>query len=391
MNIVVEGVTLSSLRSRYRADVASAAKLVGVEPNVFAEWEKNGAEVSITEAKKIAKAFHTHWSVFLLKKAVKPITEPVNHRAGYADSANFSNKTMRAYEVARKLLDTSEEIEGRTLIPQLETLARLGATGEDADIMAHKMRDLLGVTSAEIKTIRGGPYKVYDFWKKKISNLGIYVSEQDMPIEETKAFLMKDGDRAVIVINKKDGYIYSRVFSLVHELGHMIKGEASAACKVTISAKRSSREEAWCNKFASELLAYDDDVLRETVVDTLKSMKDPAPQLRRLANSYKVSFTVMLYKLVRHEKITDSQRKEMQLFFENVILPKIKSSNNKKEIRLGRAFYVGRDLSKASPSLAREVVEKQVQGLLSYSQAAKMLDTRARYYEDIKEAVGFGS
>lgn len=82
----------------------------------------------------------------------------------------------------------------------------------------------------------------------------------------------------------------------------------------------------------------------------------------------------------------------MQTFFENVILPKLKSRNKANtEIKLGKAYFVGRDLTKASLDLSKEVIERQIEGTISYSEAANLLDTKAKYLEDIKEAVGFGS
>lgn len=390
MNIRIDGATLGSLRARYKASIEVAAKMANMEAEQFKQWENEGAEVSITEAKRIAKAFHSHWSVFLLRDKVKPITEPINHRAGYNSSSPFSSKTIHAYEVARKILDTSEEIEGQTIDSRLATLRHLGQAGEDAGFIARKTRELMGITSQDIIDVRGGPYLVYAFWKYAVGKMGVYISEQEMPIEETKAFLLTENGRAVIVVNKKDPYIFSRIFSLMHELGHLVKGEDSAACKVTISASRVSPEESWCNKFASELLAYDEDVMKEPLVEQLKRLSDPAPLIRRLSSKYKVSFTVMLYKLKRHNKITDRQCDEMLSFFENVILPNARPKTEA-NIRLGRSFYVGRDVSKASVGLTREVIEKQQKGDLTYSQAAKLLDTRTKYLEDIKTAVGFGS
>ena len=390
MYIQIHGTTLNSLRKRYKATYEGASKMTGIDAKLLEQWEKEGVEVSLTDAKKLAKGFHSHWSVFLLKSRVKPIEEPVNHRAGYDNSSPFSDKTMHAYEVARRLLDTSEQIEGQVVDPRLEPIRKLGQSKENPEFVAKKVRELMGITSEDILRIKGSPYVVYAFWKRNVSRLGIYISEQEMPITETKAFLMKDRDRAVIVVNKKDTYIYSRIFSLMHELGHLVKGEDSAACKITEHARRSSSEETWCNKFASEILAYDGDVMANKLVGSIKSSPEPSTIVRKLASQYKVSFTVMLYKLKRHGKVTDQQCREMQAFFENVILPKFKPKKDA-DIKLGRAFYVNRDISKASPSLSREVIERQVQGKVSYSQAAKMLDTRAKYLEDLKSVVGFGS
>jgi Zn-dependent peptidase ImmA (M78 family) len=392
MKIRVDGATLKSLRQRYKATIEVASKMTKVDQNELSRWEQDGVELSITDAKALARAFHSHWSVFLLRSEVKPIKEPINHRAGYSDNSPFSMSTLRAYEIARKLLDSSSEIEGQTIDPRIDAIRHLGQAGEDPTFIAKKTRELLGVDSKAIQQVRSDAYSVYRFWKERISSIGIYVSEQGMPEEETKAFLLKDKDRAIIVVNKKDKYIYSRVFSMLHELGHLVKGESSAACKDSIYARRASGDETWCNRFASELAAPDDEVMADEVIQSIKGSNEPAAIIRRLSSKHRISFTVMLYKLKRHNKLSDKQCTEMHAFFDKVIMPKIKNEgrNASKQIRLGKAYYVGKDLSKASVGLSREVIERQMQGSITYTQAAKLLDTKTKYLEDIKEAVGFG-
>lgn len=389
MNIHVNGNTIRSLRSRYKATLKQASYMTGIEEGILDDWEKNGTDMSLTQAKAFAKKFNSHWSVLLLKSDVEPIKEAVNHRAGYSDNARFSMATMRAYENARLLLNSSIEIDGQTVDPSLKKLCN--SSNPDVIDCAHKTRQLLEITPEIMKSVKGGPPGVYQFWSNALSSAGIYVSEQDMPDDETKAFLMEDEDRAVIVISKNDRYPHSKVFSLLHELGHVVRGESSAACTATISAKRLDPTEAWCNKFASEMIVPDSLLMKDALIDTVKSSADPAGIIRTLSTKYRASFTVIMYKLLQHDKLTDKQYFEMQTFFEKVILPKFKIKiDPEKEIKLGKAYHINKDVKRASPSLSREVLAKHMSGALSYSQVAKLLGTKARYIEDIKSAVGFG-
>lgn len=389
MNIHVSGSTIRSLRKRYKATPKQASHMTGIKENILHDWEKNGTEMSLTQAKSFAKKFNSHWSILLLKTDVSPIKEAVNHRAGYSDNAAFSMRTMRAYESARLLLSSSIEIDGQTVDTRLKTLCT--SSKSDAIECAHKARRLLEITPEIMKSAKGGPVGVYQFWCNVLSSTGIYISEQDMPEDETKAFLMEDNNRAVIVINKNDRYPHSKVFSLLHELGHVVRGESSAACTATISAKRLDPTEAWCNKFASEMILPDDLLMKDALVDTVRSTDDPAGIIRLLSTKYRASFTVIMYKLLQHDKLTKKQYGEMQAFFERIILPKFKVKiDPEKEIKLGKAYHINKDIKRASPSLSREVLARHMAGTLSYSQVAKLLGTKARYIEDIKSAVGFG-
>lgn len=389
MNIQVSGNTIKTLRTRYKMSAKQASHMTGIEEDVLEDWEKNGTEMSITNAKTFARKFNSHWSVLLLKSNVKPIKEAVNHRAGYSDNAAFSMRTMRAYENARMLLNASVEINGQTVDERLKSLCTTNSS--DALKCAHKTQELFEITPEMMKSVKGGPVGVFKFWSNVITSFGIYISEQDMPENETKAFLMEDSDRAVIVINKNDRYPHSKVFSLLHELGHIVRGELSAACTATISAKRLDPTETWCNKFASEMILPDSVLLEDVLVNTIKSSDDPAGAIRSLSAKYRASFTVVMYKLLQHDKVTDKQYAEMHSFFERVILPKFKIKiDPEKEIKLGKAYHVNKDIKRISPSLSREVLARHITGALSYSEVAKLLGTKARYIEDIKAAVGFG-
>lgn len=392
MKIQVNGEVLKSLRGRYKATIEAAANMVGTDAETWTVWEREGAELSLGKVKDIAKKFHTHWSVFLLDSPVKSIEEPVNHRAGYADNARFSMDTMYAYEAARDLLEASIEIEGQTVDERIFA-HRKSLKGRTAIECSHILRDMMAVTYERLKEVGADPVRVYSFWKEEVSSLGIYVSEQSMPEKETKAFLLEEGSRAVIVINKNDRYPHSKVFSLLHELGHLVRGDSSAACLVSVAATRASDSESWCNQFASELILPDAELLADSLTDTVKSAEDPAHVIRVLATRYRASFTVVMYKLLRHNKITRQQRASMQSFFESVIMPKFRVQPKKddKPIKLGKIFHVRKDVSKASVGLSREVVERQMTGAISYSDAARLLGTKARYIEDIKSVVGFGS
>lgn len=389
MIIHVNGNTIHTLRTRYKMSLKQASHMTGIEEDVLDDWENNGTEMSLTQAKLFAKKFNSHWSVLLLKTNVKPIEGAVNHRAGYSDNAAFSMRTMRAYENARKLIRASIEINGQTVNTNLKSLCN--SKHSDAIKCAHGARQLLEIDSDIMKSVKGGPVGTYQFWSDTLSSAGVYISEQDMPEDETKAFLMEDNDRAVIVINKNDRYPHSKVFSLLHELGHIVRGESSAACTATISAKRLDSTETWCNRFASEMILPDTQLLSDSLVDTIKSSDDPAGIIRLLSTKYRASFTVVMYKLRQHNKLTDEQYGDMQSFFERVILPKFKIKIDPgKEIKLGKAYHINKDIKRASFGLSREVLARHMSGSLSYSQVAKLLGTKARYIEDIKSVVGFG-
>lgn len=388
MNIKVSGGTISGLRRRYKLDIPGASYMTGIDSQTLRDWERDGVEMSMTQAKEFAKKFKTHWSILLLEEPIKKITTPVNHRAGYKDNARFSIKTYFAYEAARRLLESSAEIGGQEVNPRVKSLC--DAKGRaDARTCARTYRDFMDINYQSLRKVKADPRDVYTFWREAIVHLGVYVSEQPMPSDETKAFLLEDNGRAVIVINSEDKYPHSKVFSLLHELGHLVRGDDSAACDIKMYATRVSSIETWCNQFASEMILPDVELLSDERVERVKGDTEPAGIIKALSSHYRAGFTVIMYKLLSHDKLTDGQYKEMKKFFKNVILP-IYHPKPKTEIKLGKMFYVRRDVAKASRALSREVIDRQLTGAIPYSDVARLLGTKARYVEDIKGAVGFG-
>lgn len=64
MNIRVNGNTIKSLRERYKADLKQASYITGIEENVLDEWEKNGTDMSLTQAKSYAAKENQNKVVF---------------------------------------------------------------------------------------------------------------------------------------------------------------------------------------------------------------------------------------------------------------------------------------------------------------------------------------
>lgn len=109
-----------------------------------------------------------------------------------------------------------------------------------------------------------------------------------LDIKEFRGFAITDDYAPLVFVNKKDAPA-AQVFTLVHELGHILLGESGVS-------NTADDAESWCNRFAAEVL------VPAAELTQVQSFDD----VERLANHYFVSVQVILLRLKKHHLICDT-------------------------------------------------------------------------------------
>ena len=138
--------------------------------------------------------------------------------------------------------------------------------------------------------------------EKIARTLGVEVRVE--PVEgDISGFLFREGDRAVIGINRQHS-VTRRRFTIAHEIGHFLLHDrqeihVDRQFRVHLRDDRSSQaidpDEIAANQFAAELL-MPVDFLRFDLRDRDLDLEDDA-ELRVLAVRYKVSPQAMMFRL----------------------------------------------------------------------------------------------
>lgn len=108
--------------------------------------------------------------------------------------------------------------------------------------------------------------------------------------EEFGGFALVDDYAPLVFVNAADTKA-AQIFTLVHELGHIVAGE-SALSEVGAAGSARDEHERWCDRIAAEVL-----VPRATLPEAFRGTTD-AEELDRLAALYRVSTLVVLRRLV---------------------------------------------------------------------------------------------
>jgi len=117
--------------------------------------------------------------------------------------------------------------------------------------------------------------KLLNYLRDRLGDAGILVFQLSFPIEDARGFALADEDDTppVVVLNSKDAP-EARLFTIMHEFGHVLLGESVIDMPGESGASRNDIEE-WCDGFASAFLLPEEQfknalsgVARDHLIDT---------------------------------------------------------------------------------------------------------------------------
>jgi len=124
----------------------------------------------------------------------------------------------------------------------------------------------------------------YNICRKKIEDKGIFVLQESFPPEDGSGFCLAHPTHPVIVINTKRQTRGRRLFTLVHELGHVLL----QATGISDPFERHNPTEKLCNMFASAFLIPAH--LLSGLLNGMSLTKEPdVEDVRRAAKRTKIS------------------------------------------------------------------------------------------------------
>jgi Zn-dependent peptidase ImmA (M78 family) len=159
-------------------------------------------------------------------------------------------------------LEMFEEVGEKPPVFELRT-----SLNEDAENVAREIRDVFKITY-ELQVRWREPRIAFHAWRDKIEQLGVLVFQANrIETDEASGFAYWAETLPVIVVNRKDVFA-RRVFSLMHELVHLMLHQ-SGVSDLDVDAARAAHDEVvevFCNAVAAAALMPKDLFLAEPVV-----------------------------------------------------------------------------------------------------------------------------
>lgn len=246
-----------------------AGKL-GVSVATIQAWEREQERPGKTEFADLAEKLRRPTATFFLP-------EPPPHRPVDTNFRATPGRTPRGIKPEEaRWLRRADEL--RELLAWVRRQIGSGplrlpwATLDDPPVeVAARVREELGV-AVETQTGWGTPLTALEAWRAAIEGTGALVFEFDMGVESARGFTLWDELAPVIALNRSGHVPASRIYTLIHEYGHLVLRTTSVCIGYVAlrSGTRGARQEheRWCDRFAAAVL-LPAEALRDAVEERL--------------------------------------------------------------------------------------------------------------------------
>lgn len=266
---------------RSRSELAATLKVDGAE---LEAWLAGEIQPRVGEVSKIAKVLHRPRVFFFLPEppATAAMPSGFRHPPGIGArkvSSSVLVEARRAKRLQRAIASTVADHD-RPGVP-------LATVKEPPAITADAARKWLGVAPGERWA---DEYEALRRWRGALEAAGILVFDLQLGKDEVRGFADWDERAPMIVVNSTSVSPPARIFTLGHELAHLLLREATACLEpsggnLTIN----TRTEQWCERFAAALIMPAGEVRR--LMDNLKVGQGQADinAVKATMNAFRVS------------------------------------------------------------------------------------------------------
>lgn len=271
-------------------EVAAGAGIDGAE---LERWIAGLEKPALTKCRKLAATLHRQLAVFLLP--APPESEGIDVRFRHPIGSKFQRALMpeerRFLRRARRLQEAEAWLASQLEweLPRLERVS----TDDNAEEVAARWRSRMGVMISVQKAWKS-PSTAFEAWRSAVERVGITVVQFSMGLDGCRGFSIWD-DRSPLVAVNTAWPDEARIFTLFHEVGHLLTRTDSACATAPMAPQAGDPTERWCETFAAAVLIPSAALSQVTKVDSLSV-------LSRAAREMKVSLRAMALRLISLRK-----------------------------------------------------------------------------------------
>jgi len=227
-------------------------KKLGISQELFDKWLSGKAKPTIKQLDVLSKYLKRPLAAFFLSEPPPEPPQPKDYRMLPDKKDKFDRKTLLAIRKARRLQEVSREL-SENLDTNLAPKIKNYKLTEEPKKIAEIFRNEFGFNEEIQKKIKNS-YNLFNLLRDSIEDRNIFVFQISMPLDDARGFSLIDGFPAIIIVNSRDS-IEARVFTLMHEFGHIVLNEPGISMPENLlSVKNIDKVEKWCNEFSSSFL-----------------------------------------------------------------------------------------------------------------------------------------
>jgi len=388
--VSVDPSILKWARKSIGMNIKEVADKLDIEEEVVKSWESGHQSPTLYQLKKLASYYKRPLAVFFLPEPPEEPSYPTDFRTlPDGEELPLSQDTRLAIRKAWRIQNLTEELKGKF---EEEITNYMGNVelSSDPEQVSKKLREWIDVTieeQLEWKDTSGA----LDNWINALENIGLIVTQNSMPIEEVRAFSVKSNKIPIITLNTKDS-MKGRIFSLFHELGHILL-DIEGLCMPFTSLEWENHDkegsqieeiEIFCNHLSGAFLAPKDALLELKTVKRNESKEWSEHRLGRISNQFKVSKEVILRRLLIFGK-TDKEfyQKKREEWRKKAKEKRMKGGSGYREvprecIRENSKYFIS------------TVLDSYKNNEITYSDVADYLDVKLKHIPEVEELVEGG-
>lgn len=205
-------------------------------------------------------------------------------RSNDPDKTQKSRQTVEIIQFAQGVQRAAVSLAG----VRADDLPEFTATNlQGIESFALAVRKYFGITIEDQREAKDAK-AFYTVCRKKIEEKGIYVLHASFPSEDGSGFCLAHSEQPVIVVNTKNQSRARRLFTLIHELAHVLMSKSG----ISDPFIRKNNVERRCNRFAGAFLApkiFIRSLLKNNIPSERPDTDDVAWVSRRLKISQEAS------------------------------------------------------------------------------------------------------
>jgi Zn-dependent peptidase ImmA (M78 family) len=278
----------------------------------------------VNQAKEAAKKYKIPYVFFFLPEPPQNIKLPKNQ-----DYRTFSNQPLKRPSIELKTL-LFDIIQRREVMIELHRQIELepqkfthyfDIKKNDGKQIAQAVREMLRLPETMKKA------DAFNFFRGSLENLGILVFQAvDIPTSEMRGLSVFEEIFPIIVVNRKDAQS-ARIFTLMHELVHLVTKTAGICDTLGFSELSSFEIELKCNHIAAQILVPEDRLKDHAAYIQLKQNWDDH-LVRQIADAFSVSREVILGRFLTLKNISfDFYKQKMRQYTDEYFQPRQNQSS----------------------------------------------------------------
>jgi Zn-dependent peptidase ImmA (M78 family) len=360
-----------------------AAKKTGIRRKTLHQWEELGGHLTPSQLEKIADIYHRPSAAFFLPDPPPKPSAGTDFRRYSTHRGNpIGASTQLALRRARWLQRTFVELSNdlRTNGKRFSLRARLE---DNPNAVASEVRRVIGV-SIEQQLKWNEPGRALREWRSRFGAVGILVFQFRIVAEErVRGFSLSNGVPA-IALNSTDT-VTGRVFTLFHELAHILLArpglcdpvEAPARTAHRTNALEAARIETFCDRFSGDFLVPRVALLGQAeILKYQQDQRDLVTLVEKCSRAFGVSRLMFLRRM--HDEGIISTNLYWSFFREWTQAGAPRQSG-------GFTSPPTKTLAELGTTFVNRVLNALDGGAITYSDVADYLSLRLKHVERLRE------